>query len=131
MAMTRGVLLAWLLLSGHAQAEDLHKCVGPGGAVSYQSAPCAEDARTLWVRPVTPDPVPARPTARVASSSGDAAPRRASATGKHSRSRPDARAERCAAARRAADITRDRLWNRLSFKQRSELDADVERACAQ
>lgn len=122
------VVLAVFLASCAARADELHKCVAADGAVSYQSAPCAATARTLWVRRIAPETTPARPTAQVAG--GDDSPgARRGTTRTRSAPRRDAKAERCAAARRSADLTRDRLWNRLSFKQRSDLDAQVARAC--
>lgn len=127
----------WILLlllpgwPGAAVADDLHKCLAADGAVSYQSAPCAAGARTLWTRTVATEAAPARPTARVPDRGRDAAPaRRPVKAAARASPRPDARAARCASARRSADATRDRLWNRLSFRQRSELDAKVARACA-
>ena len=121
------VLLMWFMGSSAACADELHKCVDAAGAVSYQSAPCAADARTLWVRTVASETSPARPASTPpAAPSGPAAPRMRRAASPHR----DTAASRCAAARRSADTTRDRLWNRLTFRQRSELDAKVARACA-
>jgi hypothetical protein len=128
--MSRALPLFLMLCMGSSAvcADELHKCVDAAGAVSYQSAPCAADARTLWVRTVAPEASPARPAAGTppAAASGPASPRvRRTASPQR-----DAAASRCAAARRSADATRDRLWNRLTFRQRSELDAKVARACA-
>jgi hypothetical protein len=108
-----------------APAPSLHKCLGADGVASYQSLPCAPGQRTAWTRAApalaVPAPTPAAPPARaaVATRRGGAARRAA-----------DSSATRCASARRAADLTRDRLWNRLSFRQRSDLDARVAQACA-
>lgn len=116
---------------GAAAADELHKCLAADGAVSYQSAPCAGGARTLWTRTVAAEPAPARPTARVSVDDGKAAPvRRPVKASAPAAPRRDAAAARCASARRSADATRDRLWNRLSFRQRSELDAKVAQACS-
>ncbi|TNJ33917.1 hypothetical protein [Arenimonas terrae] len=128
--MSRGlaVFLVFWMGSSAVGADELHKCVDAAGAVSYQSAPCAAGSRTLWVRAVVPEATPARPAASAAPtvSPGPARPgaRRTTAP------RRDPAASRCAAARRSADATRERLWNRLTFRQRSELDAKVARACA-
>lgn len=120
-------IVLWLLgLSGSVCAAELHKCVGADGGASYQSAPCPPSQRTAWVRAVVPDAVPARPAATAGSQEPRRAPRLRPAAVR-SRKPP---VSRCESARRAADQTRDRLWNRLSFKQRSELDARVARACA-
>lgn len=123
--------LVLCLLSSAAGADELHKCIDAAGAVSYQSAPCAADARTLWVRTVAPETTPARPS--VVAKASPAAPAPGARAGRPPRvapARPDATRTRCAAARRSADATRERLWNRLTFRQRSELDAKVARACA-
>jgi hypothetical protein len=123
-------VLAVVLAACGARADELHKCAAADGAVSYQSAPCAATARTLWVRRVAPEATPVRPTAKVAGGDDSPGARRVTARVR-SAPRRDARAERCAAARRSADVTRDKLWNRLTFKQRSDLDAQVARACRQ
>jgi hypothetical protein len=125
------VLLMLCLLPSAVAAEELHKCVDAEGAVSYQSAPCAADARTLWVRTVAPETTPARPAAVAKAGPVASAPgARAGGPQRLLPKRSDADRTRCAAARRSADATRDRLWNRLTFRQRSELDAKVARACA-
>lgn len=124
-------VLAMFLVACAARADELHKCVATDGAVSYQSAPCAATARTLWVRRVAPETTPVRPTAQVAAGADDPPGARRIPARVRTAPRRDAKAERCAAARRSADVTRDKLWNRLTFKQRSDLDAQVARACAQ
>lgn len=121
--------LIFLLLSLlPAPTASLHKCLGADGVASYQSLPCGPGQRTAWTRaaptPAAPAPVAARiepPPPRPA-----VAPMRRSAV----RAAADPSAARCASVRRAADLTRDRLWNRLTFRQRSELDAKVAQACA-
>lgn len=130
MARTLPLLLVILMWPDPALADELHKCVDAAGAVSYQSAPCAPDARTLWTRTVATEAAPARPTARPSSGNDEATIRRPVATPARAAPRRDSRATRCESARRSADATRDRLWNRLSFRQRSDLDAKVARACA-
>lgn len=129
------VVLLPLLLAAAPPAAELRKCVGATGAVSYQTIPCAEDARQAWVQPIkrgsappppgpeASDPRQARPAPRVAAKAArPGAPRRASAA--------DIRRQRCEKARREADELRDRLWNKLDFQQRSDLDAKVARACS-
>lgn len=107
----------------------LRKCVAPGGATRYQTAPCGEGDTEAWSQPVQPEPP--RPAARP---SGQAAPTRP-ATARAPRaaspraSAREARRQRCERARREADEQRDRFWNRLTFDQRSALDAKVARAC--
>jgi hypothetical protein len=124
------ILLTFFLLAGTPPAS-LNKCIGANGVASYQSLPCADDQRTVWSRrsgpPVTPPPV--RPTAASASAAAPP-PRAAGSVARVVRPAAKPAPTRCAAARRAADLTRARLWNRLSFRQRSDLDAKVALACA-
>lgn len=109
-------------------ANVLRKCVAADGAVSYQALPCAEGSEQRWVQPVKPDPAPVRGAAPAAERAGTPRPRAFVADAP--RPRRDPRKQRCEAARREADEERDRLWNRLTFDQRSALDARVARACA-
>lgn len=126
------LVLPALLLSAAGPTAELRKCVAASGAVSYQSLPCAEGSRQAWVQPVKAEAAP-RPLPRPAQAAAQARERRkpAPAVGK---SRPrggaEARRQRCEKAREQADELRDRLWNKLDFQQRSELDAKVARACA-
>jgi len=119
-----------LLLAAVAPATmELRKCVAPGGATSYQTAPCAEGATEAWSQPVQAEPV--RPAPRTAVGRlpvpRSAAGARATATARPSPR--DQRRARCDKARREADELRDRQWNRLGFDERSALDARVARAC--
>lgn len=129
------VLLPLLMVSAPPSAAELRKCVGATGAVSYQTLPCADGSRQAWVQPIKPGsaPPPPRPetperprgksAAKPSLKAGrGAAPRRPSAA--------DIRRQRCEKARREADELRDRLWNKLDFQQRSDLDAKVARACS-
>jgi hypothetical protein len=132
------VLLLLFLLP--EPVPSLHKCLGADGVASYQSLPCGPGQRTAWTRaapaPASPALDEAAAAVAPASARGDArstpAPRPAAVPRRTAAARPaaDPSAARCASARRAADLTRDRLWNRLSFRQRSDLDARVARACA-
>ncbi|KFL37125.1 hypothetical protein [Arenimonas donghaensis] len=135
MPLVSVVLIPLLLASAPPAATDLRKCVGATGAVSYQTLPCAEGARQAWVQPIKPGSAPPPPKSQASSrprsqpspqapakTARRPAPRRASAA--------DLRRQRCEKARREADDLRDRLWNKLDFQQRSELDAKVARACA-
>lgn len=127
------VLFPALLLSAASPGADLYKCVAPSGAVSYQSLPCAEDSRQAWVQPVKAEPS-ARPHAKKEARSEPRVRRRPAPTVRKARPRPPSEAHkrrlRCEKARREADELRDRLWNKLDFQQRSDLDAKVARACA-
>jgi hypothetical protein len=59
------MILAVLLFSGAVHAEVMYRCVGKGGAVSYQDYPCDKGARTTAAAEFTPEPVPAyRPPQR-------------------------------------------------------------------
>jgi len=120
------ILLTFFLLPGSLPAS-LHKCVGANGIASYQSLPCAADQRTAWSR--RSEPPAAAPPALPAAAAAPP-PRAAGAAARFVRPAAKPAPTRCAAARRAADLTRARLWNRLSFRQRSDLDAKVALACA-
>lgn len=122
-----------LLLSAAGPTAELRKCVAASGAVSYQSLPCAVGSHQAWVQPVKADAAP-RPAAAMPAAPGREQPRRKPASAAKARPRgggaAQARRLRCDKARREADELRDRLWNKLDFKQRSGLDAKVARACA-
>ena len=122
------ILLLLSLLPG-ASAPTLHKCIGADGVASYQGLPCPDGQRTAWAR--RPDP-PARAAAMAEPDVSPPAsrPRAVIARATAVRRVESPARSRCADARRAADLTRDRLWNRLSFRQRSDLDAKVALACA-
>jgi hypothetical protein len=128
------LLLPALLLSAASPGAELRKCVAPSGAVSYQTLPCAEGSQQAWVQPVKaeaePPPRAAAPQEKArkqvrrepAPAAGKSRPRAGGAA--------RARRLRCEKARQEADELRDRLWNKLDFQQRSDLDAKVARACA-
>jgi hypothetical protein len=123
---------AWVVLAAATATTDvpvLRRCVGPDGAVSWQSARCDANAREDTVRAF--DRVSATPTPKTPA----AAPARAPSPRTLPHRRPPSRRDddarrRCDAARRAADTARERDWNRLGFVERSRLDADVAAACA-
>lgn len=122
------IFLLFLLLP--VPGPSLHKCLGADGVASYQSLPCAPGQRTAWTRAAPSLAEPAPPAASPRAAPPPARPGVAMRRTDVVRKSPDPSAARCAAARRAAAITRDRLWNRLSFRQRSDLDSQVARACA-
>lgn len=122
------LIVSVLAVAGTAgPGPQLRKCIAPGGAVSYQDQPCAAGAEEAWAQPVkslpppapaaAPGPAPRPPAARAAVAARPTV-------------RADPRRARCDQARREANEQRDRLWNKLSFAERSELDARVARACA-
>jgi|GEM_PF-3265050 len=122
------LIVSVLAVAGTAgPGPQLRKCVAPGGAVSYQDQPCAPGAEEAWAQPVKALPAPAPvaapgPAPQPPASRAPVAARPAVRT--------DPRRARCEQARREANEQRDRLWNKLSFAERSELDARVARACA-
>lgn len=118
----------WLAFAAALPAAKLHKCVDARGTASYQNLPCAPGQRSEWVREVSAAAgvaPPSRARAAPARSASRAAPSRRRATPQRARERESG----CEQARRHARDTRDRLWNRLTFQERSELDAEVARAC--
>lgn len=125
------LLFPALLVSTASPTAELRKCVAASGAVSYQSLPCAEGSHQAWVQPVKAEAEPhPRPLSspkreqaqsKPAPAAGKARPRGGGAA--------QARRLRCDKARQEADELRDRLWNKLDFQQRSDLDAKVARAC--
>lgn len=121
------IYLFFLLLP--VPGPSLYKCLGADGVASYQSLPCAPGQRTAWTRAaprLDGPPSPASPRAASPPARQATAVRRTGVARKSA----NPSASRCVAARRAAALTRDRLWNRLSFRQRSDLDAKVAQACA-
>lgn len=123
------LIVSVLAVAGTAgPGPQLRKCVAPGGAVSYQDQPCAPGVAEAWAQPVKALPPPV--VAPVPPSPARTAPVRVAAPARTAAARPDPRRARCDQARREADDLRDRLWNKLSFAERSELDARVARACA-
>ncbi|GGA66310.1 hypothetical protein GCM10011521_00500 [Arenimonas soli] len=131
------ILFPALLLSAAGPTAELRKCVAASGAVSYQTLPCADGSHQAWVQPVKAESAPRPRTASAPPAAGpdrgQARRRPSPAAGKaraHGAGTAQARRLRCEKARRQADDLRDRLWNKLDFQQRSELDARVARACA-
>lgn len=124
-----------LLLSLQPPVTELRKCIGAKGAVSYQSLPCAPGSRQAWAQPIKPGSAPPPPTAQASHGPGrrQAVPAKGKPARQAGPRRPSpaqVRRQRCDKARREADEQRDRLWNKLDFQQRSELDARVARACS-
>jgi len=116
-------------------AASLHKCLGADAVPSYQSLPCADGQRTAWTRDAPPAANPPDASPAPAVRGRTESPRRVAVRAGSPRTLAvrtagDSSASRCTAARRSADLTRDRLWSRLSFRQRSDLDAKVAQACA-
>ena len=56
--MRIGLACLLLAFAGAVQGQSVHKCVGKGGAVSYQSQPCAATQKALKSWDATPAPPP-------------------------------------------------------------------------
>lgn len=56
--MRIGLACLLLAFAGTAQGQSVHKCVGKGGAVSYQSEPCAPAQKAVKSWDATPAPPP-------------------------------------------------------------------------
>ena len=131
-------ILALLMATLPADAQEIHKCVS-AGEISYQSQPCETGSalRTWDARPYEISPQrqaeidrarrdserrQARPESRPASRSGRARGRRVSSTS-------NARHERCVAARRLRDQTLERLGLKRSFADLRRWDDYVYERC--
>jgi len=111
-----------------ASAQGVHKCVAPGRAVIYQSAPCGPHSREAanWEAPV--DPAPSREPAHPASSRRER--ERPPARTGHARvvrnaSKPSA----CEQAKANRDSTLERVGLKRTFDLLSRLDEQVRNAC--
>jgi hypothetical protein len=140
-SITAMAAAGWLLVGtlAAADATQMRRCEAADGAVAYQTAPCADGESETWRRPLQ------APLAAAADASGATAPAGHAADRRRPASRPpaarrrgapspaaraaDAARARCERARRDADQARDTGWNRLDFRARSALDAEVARAC--
>lgn len=117
-----------LLLIGGAHAQTLYKCVAGNGAVSWQSAPCAQGTRMARSVAYTPELPAAVPVSGPVLKSNARNGRRASGrrvSMRASRARPDA----CARAREHRQATLERVGLKRNFDLLSKLDAAVRRAC--
>lgn len=63
------LLLALLALAAQANAQQLFKCVGKDGNVTYQSEPCPQAAKEDRLRAPAPGPTAAEPAKQAAPSS--------------------------------------------------------------
>jgi hypothetical protein len=129
MRSLRCLLALLLLLAGNANAQTLYKCVSGSGAVSWQSASCAQGMRTMRSLAYTPE----APIAMPASSSAPvkAVGRSRPRSGYH---RVSARAQRlkqdaCVRARERRESTLERVGLKRNYNLLSKLDAYVWRVC--
>jgi hypothetical protein len=122
-----GVLL--LMFASTASAQVVYKCVGKGGAVSFQSAPCPVSARTERTISAVPDSVQSRTVPYVARqptySSYTAAPTYA-ANGYDERAQ---RKANCQYAKDDREATLDRVGLNRTFDLLRQLDDNVALAC--
>jgi len=114
--------------SVQASPQSVHKCIGPDGAVIYQSAPCEPHSREAanWEAPV--DPTPSREPPRAVSSQRER--ERPTARTGHARvvrnaSKPSA----CEQAKANRDSTLERVGLKRTFDLLSRLDEQVRNAC--
>ena len=113
-----------------ASAQGVHKCIAPGGAVIYQSAPCEPHAREAanWEAPA--DRAPSRETSRQTSSQRERERERPAARAGNTRivrnaSKPSA----CEQAKANRDSTLERVGLKRTFDLLSRLDEQVRNAC--
>lgn len=115
-----------LLAAAAAHAQTVQKCVGRGGQVRYQSAPCARGERTTETWEAVPEPEPevsprrAAPTRRGAGRTRRGSRAIAAFTAVNRDACADARAYRDEAERRAG---LSRNYELLSTVQRRVFDA--------
>ncbi|WP_256647044.1 DUF4124 domain-containing protein [Thermomonas paludicola] len=114
-------------LPGHA--EQLYRCVGQQGSVSYQSRPCAAGQRldrVLEFQPEAAQPAPSRAIPRRAPAYGQAHGTRLRGT--HPR-RMLAASDRCRIEKNRREAALQRLGLTRTFAQLSHLDEPVRAAC--
>lgn len=116
------------LLCMQAAAQNVYKCVAPGGLVSYQSAACEQGARETarWDAPPDP-PSPVRPHASGAERRTPGSP--ASRTARAHIARDQAWPSACEAAKTNRDRTLERVGLKRTFDLLSRLDEQVRNAC--
>lgn len=124
------LIAAVFLFAGNAQGQMLHKCVSGSGAVSWQSAQCAQGThqiRSIVYTPETPALVPASVHVRGNAATTPRAAKRSRnrlSTSTH-RAKPDA----CERARERRESTLERVGLKRNFDLLSKLDADVRAVC--
>ncbi|BDU16768.1 DUF4124 domain-containing protein [Lysobacter auxotrophicus] len=122
----------WLLAltCTHAPAQSVHKCVTKGGVVSYQSMPCAQDAREAAQWDAPPDPPPRAERQRTANVEHERATQpRAVRTGSSHVVRNTTRPSACEAAKADRERTLERVGLKRTFDLLSRLDEQVRNAC--
>lgn len=116
---------------GVAQAQMVYKCVGKGGAVSFQSAPCPPTHRTAKAVFAPPEPERPRPVPAYAPSSNSQAP----VVSNHvygtsaAETERDRRKHQCALAKQSRQATLDRVGLQRTHDLLRKLDNAVYDAC--
>jgi len=123
----------WLVLalwSPHAMAQGVHKCVAPGGAVSYQDAPCEPQSREAanWEAPLDPAPR-LEPRGASASRAVRFPESRMARSGSARIARAASKPSACEAAKANRDSTLERVGLKRTFDLLSRLDEQVRNAC--
>lgn len=123
------LVLACLLAPAVASAQTVQKCRDADGAVSYRSAPCRSDERTLATWPAVPDDVEPRSTRGVRRRHDLPAARprtgRASARVPRAKTGPDP----CADARQRRERIERREGLARDYELLVSLSRDVFEAC--
>ena len=130
--MPRGWWWVVALWCTHTNAQSVHKCIAPGGAVSYQSAPCERPSREAanWEAPLDPPPSAQRrhvPSSRDVREPGSA--HRASRTGSAYIVPKAPKPSACEVAKATRDRTLERVGLKRTFDLLSRLDEQVRNAC--
>lgn len=119
-----GTLL--LLLASTAHAGELHRCVGPGRHVSYQSAACPAGHRTDRTIAFTTESMP--PTVRRARrEAGPNRPMRRVVS--HAKATKAARVDPCRQAKAKREQVLSRLGLKRTYDQLSRIDEAVRTVC--
>ncbi len=125
----RSLILLLCLLPGLARADNLYRCVGPAGQVSYQSASCQPGQRIDRTIEFVPDPVTPPAIAAPVQTSADRFPNRhrstRQATAKYRKPQPSP----CARAKARRELQLDKLGLKRTFDDLSRIDAAVRAVC--
>lgn len=124
----RLLVLLLLLLAGNTHAQVLYRCVSHGGAVSWQTAACAQGMRTMKSIEYTPDAptaAPEPPHVRTTATRKSTAPKGYRVSSRTTRPKTNA----CARAREGREATLSRVGLKRNYDLLSKLDADVRRVC--
>jgi hypothetical protein len=127
------IAVAGLLAGSEGRAGELHRCVGPGGAITYQDTPCGAGSIVSKTIAFEPEPVveaktPAKSKGARAkpppASKGSARPGTRRASGDRAQRRTQ-----CDAARAQRDAAVARSGLHRTFEQLRALEDRVYEAC--